>query len=89
MAYTEEVTSGSGGAGWSYLGVNTVGLWKSTDGINFTRQTNVALQSSAGVYCAPESFTVTANGDLYMGTKYSYATGAGGGRIYRCTNGTN
>lgn len=89
MAYTEEVTSGSGGAGWSFLGVNTVGLWKSTDGTNFVKQTNAALQSSAGVYCAPESFTITANGNLYMGTKYSFATGTGGGRIYNCTNGTN
>lgn len=89
MAYTEEVTSGSGGAGWSYLGANTVGLWKSTDGINFARQTNVALESSAGIYCAPNSFTIDFTGNLYMGTKYSFATNAGGGRIYNCTNGTN
>jgi|GEM_PF-822243 len=89
MAYTEEVTSASGGAGWSNLGLNTIGVWKSTDGINFARQTNAALESSAGRYCAPESFTITKNGDLYMGTKYSYLTGEGGGRIYKCTNGTN
>lgn len=89
MAYTEEINSASGGAGWSYLGANTVGLWKSTDGINFALQTNVALESSAGVYCAPNSFTIDFTGKLYMGTKYSYATNAGGGRIYNCTNGTN
>ena len=89
MAYTEEVTSGSGGAGFSFLGTNTVGLWKSTDGVNFVRQTNVALETSAGVYCAPNSFTIDFSGNLYMGTKYSYATNAGGGRIYSCTNGTN
>lgn len=89
MAYTEEVTSGSGGAGWSWLGLNSIGLYKSTDGINFTRQTNVALESSAGVYCAPNRFDVSANGDLMMGTKYSFGTGAGGSRLYKCTNGTN
>lgn len=89
MAYTEEVTSGSGGAGYSFLGTNTVGLWKSTDGVNFARQTNAALETSAGVYCAPNSFTIDFNGSLYMGTKYSYATNAGGGRIYNCTNGLN
>ena len=89
MAYTEEVTSGSGGAGWSWLGLNAIGLYKSTDGVNFTRQTNAALESSAGVYCAPNTFDIAANGNLMMGTKYSYGTGAGGGRVYRCTNGSN
>lgn len=89
MNYYDEVTSGSGGAGWTVLGQNTIGLWKSTDGVNFTKQTNTALQSSTGVYCAPETFAVSANGDLYMGTKYSYVTGAGGSRLYKCTNGAN
>lgn len=86
MAYTEEVTSASGGAGWSYLGLNTIGLYKSTDGTNFTRLTDADLLATATRYVAPESFAISANGDLYMGTKYSYATGAGGGRIYKCNN---
>lgn len=90
MAYTEEVTSGSGGAGWSFLGSNTVGLYKSTDGINFTRQTNASLYSTAGTkFVAPNSFAIDQSGDLYMGTKYSFATAEGGGRIYRCTNGSD
>lgn len=86
MAYTEEVTAGSGGAGWSYLGLNSIGLYKSTDGTNFNRITDADLLATATRYVAPESFAISANGDLYMGTKYSYATGAGGGRIYRCNN---
>jgi hypothetical protein len=86
MAYTEEVTSASGGAGWSYLGLNTIGLYKSTDGTNFTKLTDADLLATATRYVAPESFAISANGDLYMGTKYSYATGAGGGRIYKCNN---
>lgn len=90
MAYTEEVTSGSGGAGWSYLGSNTVGLYKSTDGVNFTRLTNTSLYSTAGTkFVAPNSFAIDQSGDLYMGSKYSFATGEGGGRIYKCTNGTD
>ena len=90
MAYTEEVTSGSGGAGFSYLGANTIGLWKSTDGVNFARQTNASLYSTAGVrFAAPNSFAIDQSGDLFMGSKYSYATGEGGGRIYKCTDGTD
>lgn len=90
MAYTEEVTSGSGGAGYSYLGSNTVGLYKSTDGENFVRQTNAPLYSTAGTkFVAPNSFAIDQSGDLFMGSKYSFSTGEGGGRIYKCTNGTD
>lgn len=90
MAYTEEVTSGSGGAGFSFLGANTIGLWKSTDGVNFVRQTNASLYSTAGVrFVAPNSFAIDQSGDLFMGSKYSYATGEGGGRFYKCTDGTD
>ncbi len=86
MAYTEEVTSASGGAGWSWLGLNTVGLYKSTNGLDFNRLTDTDLIAAGSTSVAPESFAISANGDLYMGTKYSYASGAGGGRIYRCNN---
>lgn len=90
MAYTEEVTSASGGAGYSYLGSNTVGLYKSTDGVNFARLTNTSLYSTATTkLIAPNSFAIDQSGDLYMGSKYSYATEEGGGRIYKCTNGTD
>ncbi|MEZ4778905.1 MAG: T9SS type A sorting domain-containing protein [Flavobacteriaceae bacterium] len=85
MAYTEEVTSGSGGAGWSWLGANTIGLYKSTDGVNFSRLTGSLYESSAGNYFAPNDFDIDADGNLWMGTKYSYYTGEGGGRVFRNT----
>jgi trimeric autotransporter adhesin len=86
--YGEEINDPSGGAGWSWLGLNTIGLYKSTNGIDFTRQTNVALQTSATTYCAPNTFTIDFTGNLFMGTKRS-AYGTGGGRIYKCTTGTD
>jgi hypothetical protein len=86
MAYYDAV---SGNPAWAWLGLNTIGLYRSTDGVSFMRQTNTALETSSGVYCAPNTFDIAANGNLMMGTKYSYGTGAGGGRVYRCTNGTN
>lgn len=82
MYYSEAV----GATQW--IGTNTVGLWKSTDGVNFAKFTNTALQSSTGIYCAPNSFSTDFSGNLFMGTKRS-AYGEGGGRIYKCTNGTN
>ncbi len=86
--YGEEINAASGGANWSWLGLNTIGLYKSTNGIDFTRQTNVALQTSATTYCAPNTFTTDFAGNLFMGTKVS-AYGTGGGRIYKCTTGTD
>ena len=82
MYYSEAI----GATQW--IGVNTIGLWKSTDGTNFTKFTNAALQTTATTYCAPNSFSVDFSGNLFMGTKRS-AYGTGGGRIYKCTNGTN
>ena len=71
------------------FGRNTIGLWKSTDGVSFTRQTNAVLEFTAGRYVAPDSFTIDFAGNLFMGTKYSYVNAGGGGRIFRCTNGAN
>ncbi len=82
MAYTEEVTSGSGGAGWSYLGANTIGLYRSTDGTNFNRLTGSLYEYSSGNYYAPNSFDIGTDGKLWMGTKYSYAYGGGGGVVF-------
>ena len=82
MFYSEAV----GATQW--VGTNTVGLWKSTDGVNFAKFTNVALQTAAATYCAPNSFSIDFAGNLFMGTKRS-AFGAGGGRIYRCTTGVD
>lgn len=73
----------------TFLGTNTVGLYKSTDGLTFTRQTNASLDSpTTGVDVAPCSFVVNSAGELFMGTK-SNINGNGGGRVYKCTNGTN
>jgi len=82
MAYTEEVESGSGGAGWNWLGSNTIGLYKSTDGTNFSRLTGSLYESSSNDYYAPNSFDIGADGKLWMGTKYSYYTGEGGGIVF-------
>ncbi|MCB0442017.1 MAG: choice-of-anchor J domain-containing protein, partial [Flavobacteriaceae bacterium] len=85
MAYTEEVTSTSGGAGWTWLGENTIGLYRSTDGVNFSRLTGSLYESSSGNYFAPNDFDIGADGTLWMGTKYSYYTGEGGGRVFKNT----
>ena len=87
--YAEEINDPSGGAGWSWLGLNTIGLYKSTDGVNFTKQTNAALQTTSSTrFVAPNSFDTDSAGNLFMGTKKN-AYGQGGGRLYKCTNGTN
>ena len=71
------------------FGKNTIGVWRSTDGVNFARQTNASLQFAAGKYVAPDSFTIDFAGNLFMGTKYSYVNAGGGGKVYKCTNGTD
>ena len=71
------------------FGKNTIGVWRSTDGVNFARQTNASLQFTAGKYVAPDSFTIDFAGNLFMGTKYSYVNAGGGGKVYKCTNGTD
>lgn len=83
MAYTEEVSSSSAGAGWNWLGDNTIGLYRSTDGTNFSRLTGSLYESSPGDYYAPNDFDIGADGTLWMGTKYSYSTGEGGGIIFK------
>lgn len=52
MAYTEEVTSASGGAGWSWLGLNTVGLYKSTNGLDFIRLSDADLIATGSTCCS-------------------------------------
>ncbi len=82
MAYTEEVDSNSGGAGWNWLGANTIGLYRSTDGVTFNRLTGSLYESSPGDFYAPNDFDIGADGTLWMGTKYSYYTGEGGGVVF-------
>lgn len=68
---------------YTFLGQNTVGLYKSTDGINFTRQTGAMFESSAGTYYAPNTFDVNANSTtLWMGTKQGGYSYEGGGIVF-------
>jgi hypothetical protein len=84
--YGEEINAASGGAGFTWLGLNTIGLYKSTNGVDFIRQTNAALQSTA--FFTPNSFDTDSVGNLFMGTKGN-VYGVGGGKLFKCTNGTN
>ncbi|MDC8000589.1 hypothetical protein POV26_06045, partial [Aequorivita todarodis] len=79
--YGEEVISGSGGAGWTFLGQNAVGLYKSTDGTNFTRLTTSVFQASSNYYC-PNDFDIAGDGSLWMGTRRN-VYGAGGGYVFK------
>lgn len=88
MAYTEEVTAASGGTGgFTYLGSNAIGLYRSTDGTNFARLNLAALKNASNQFYAPNKFAIGADGKLWMGTKYSYAFGAAGGMVFSTTNG--
>jgi hypothetical protein len=71
------------------FGRNTIGVWRSTDGVNFARQTTASLLYTAGKYVTADSFTIDSVGNLFMGTKYSYVNAGGGGKIYKCTTGVD
>lgn len=75
MAYTEA-------SPYTWLGTNTIGLYRSTDGGSTFNTVNL------GSTFAPNSFDVDFAGKLWMGTKYCYATGSGGGTIFYTTNGS-
>ena len=77
--YREEVVPGSDG--WDWHGLNTIGLWKSTDGTNFSRLTGSIFQSTSGPY-SPNNFDIGADGTLWMGTRRN-AYGAGGGFVFK------
>lgn len=73
------------------IGNNLIGLYRSTDGVNFARQTTASLYANSPTntrFVAPCSFTVNSAGSLLMGTKSSN-NNEGGGRVYTCTNGVN
>ncbi len=78
--YREEVIAGSDG--WTWLGLNTIGLYKSTDGSNFTKLTGSTFQTTSGTYFSPNDFDIAADGSLWMGTR-SNAYGYGGGYVFR------
>ena len=85
MNYSEAVAAGPG---WAWLGLNTTGLYKSTNGgNNFVRQNLAVLKNAANQFYAPNKFAVGSDNKLWMGTKYSYPTGALGGMLFSTTDG--
>jgi hypothetical protein len=84
MNYSEQVVAGPG---WAWLGLNTIGLYRSTDGTNFARMTGAPFVDGGGRFYAPNSFDTDFNGNLFMGTKYNYTYGTTGGMLFRTSNG--
>lgn len=80
--YREEVIAGPDG--WNWLGLNAIGLYKSTDGTNFTKQTGAPFLTAGGTYYCPNDFDVSADGTLWMGTRAN-AYGQGGGYVFKNT----
>lgn len=72
-------TSASG----ALLGYNEIGVYKSTDGMTFSR-----LTLSEGETLEPNNIKIAADNSIYVSTT-SNSFGGGGGRIYQSTDGTN
>jgi len=85
MNYSEQVAAGPG---WAFLGSNTIGLYRSTDGTNFARMTGAPFIDGSARFYAPNSFDVDVNGNLFMGTKYNYTYGTVGGMLFKTSNGS-
>lgn len=85
MAYYDAVT---GTPAWAWLGLNTIGLYRSTDGLNFTKVGGAPLVDGSGRNYAPNSFDIGADGKLWMGTKRSATYPINGGMIFSTTNGS-
>ena len=84
--YGQQVIAGAGG--WAWLGLNRIGLYKSTDGVNFNRLEDAILKNASNRHYAPNTFDVGADGKLWMGTKYCAPYGVAGGMIFSTSNGT-
>ena len=78
--YREEVVPGPDG--WDWHGLNTRGVYKSTDGINFSRLTDPIFTTAEGSPYSPNDFNMDADGNLWMGTRRN-AYGHGGGFVFR------
>lgn len=85
MNYSEQVAAGPG---WAWLGLNTIGLYRSTDGTNFARMTGAPFIDASSRFYAPNSFDIDMNGNLFMGTKYNYTYGTAGGMLFKTSNGS-
>ena len=69
-------------ASGALLGINEIGVYKSTDGTNFSR-----LTLSAGENLEPNNIKIAADNSIYVSTT-SNSFGNGGGRIYQSTDGS-
>lgn len=69
-------------ASGALLGINEVGVYKSTDGTNFSK-----LVLSAGEDLEPNNIKIAADNSIYVSTQ-SNTFGEGGGRIYHSTDGS-
>ena len=76
FAAAETVASGA------LIGINEVGVYKSTDGTSFSK-----LTLSAGENLEPNNIKIAADNSIYVSTQ-SNSFGEGGGRIYQSTDGT-
>ncbi len=68
------------------LGVNEIGVYKSTDGTNFTKLA-FPETDNGGVY-EPNNIEIATDNSIYVSTK-SNTFGVGGGRIFQSTNGNS
>ena len=69
-------------ASGALLGINEIGVYKSTDGTNFSK-----LVLSAGENLEPNNIKIAADNSIYVSTQ-SNTFGEGGGRIYHSTDGS-
>ena len=69
-------------ASGALLGINEVGVYKSTDGTNFSK-----LVLSAGEDLEPNNIKIAADNSIYVSTQ-SNTFGEGGGRIYHSIDGS-
>ena len=69
-------------ASGALLGINEIGVYKSTDGTSFSK-----LTLSAGENLEPNNIKIAADNSIYVSTQ-SNSFGEGGGRIYQSTDGT-
>jgi len=69
-------------ASGALVGINEIGVYKSTDGTNFSK-----LELSDGQNLEPNNIKIAADNSIYVSTQ-SNSFGEGGGRIYQSTDGT-
>ncbi|WP_275315966.1 thrombospondin type 3 repeat-containing protein [Tenacibaculum bernardetii] len=75
----------SGYLGGVSLGGDSYGVYKSTDGVNFSKLN--MPKTSAGNEYEPNNFELGADNSIYLSTTSSYTYGDGGGAILKSVNG--